>query len=360
MSASGNFISNNEIKINCSNLVTSAIDGEVLFSAKFVPDGVSFYIPYRLFDIFIYDKIAESIFKFDDAKCFIQKFINSFICNDWFSLEWVNRLIAKMNVILHDKASLMNEIDGLNMIQLISLYGKDIVKFSPMKLLNIVPYELAPTSKRIMLLTDITYILEKKFIDYPTMLKYFDISENIIKEFSEMGIADILDISFFNLGFDDSELREQVYKVMDRVKELNEEIFEFFAVRFREIENELRFNLNYNSVGSLFSESLLFNRIKNELPEFQVISQFSPAWLSPQRFDIFIKEKNCAIEYNGIQHYEPIDYFGGEEGFKNTTKRDKAKRRKCKANNCYLMEIKYDEDFEVSIRRIYSTITRLP
>lgn len=360
VNSSGNFISNGEIKINCSNLVTSAIDGEVFFSAKFIPDGVPFYVPYRLFDIFIYDKIAESIFRIADAKSFIQKFINSFSCNDWFSLEWVNRLIAKMKVTLHDKASLMNEIDGLNMVQLITLYGKGIIKFSPMKLLKIVTYELAPTSKRIISLTDITVILEKKIIDYPTMLRYFDISENIIIEFGELEIADILDVSFFNLGFDDSALREQVYKVMDRVKELNEEIYEFFAVRFREIENELRFKLNYNSVGSLFSESLLYNRLKTEFPDYQVISQFSPSWLSPQRFDIFIKEKNCAIEYNGIQHYEPIDYFGGQDGFKSTTKRDKAKRKKCKEYNCYLIEIKYDEDFEEAVRRIFSKINQLP
>ena len=47
---SENFISNGEIKISCSNLITSAIDGEVFFSAKFAPDGVPFCIPYRLFD----------------------------------------------------------------------------------------------------------------------------------------------------------------------------------------------------------------------------------------------------------------------------------------------------------------------
>ena len=130
VSESGNFISNGEIKINCSNLVTSAIDGEVFFSANFAPDGVPFYIPYRLFNIFFYDKIAESIFEIYDASSFIQKFTNSFSCNDWFSLAWVNRLIAKMKLKLEDKASLMYEIDGLNIIHLFPLYKKGIIKYS--------------------------------------------------------------------------------------------------------------------------------------------------------------------------------------------------------------------------------------
>lgn len=356
----GNYISNGKIKINCSNLVTSAIDDEIFFSVKFTPDGIPFSIPYRLFDIFFYDKIAESISELVDAKNFVQKFIRSFRCNDWFSLAWVNRLIAKMKLNPENKANLMYEIDGLNMIQLIALYKKEVIKYSPEKLLKTVPYEISKTSNRILSLTDIRGILEGKMSDFNTMIRYFDIPEYIINDVSDLEMADTLNISYFNIDFYNTELREQLHKKMDQVTELNEDVYEFFAVRFREIENEIRFNLGYNSVGTLFTETLLFNRIKKAFPGHQVISQFSPSWLLPQRFDIFIKEKKCAIEYNGIQHYEAINYFGGEEGLKRTKKRDNTKRKKCKENNCYLIEIKYDEDFETAMKRIFSIITLLP
>ena len=360
VSDSGNFISNGEIKFNCSNLVTSAIDGEVFFTIKFTPDGIPIYIPYRLFDIFFYDKIAESISEKGHASSFVQNFINSFRCNNWFSLAWINRLIAKMKLKLGDKAILMYKINGLNIIQLISLYKTGIIKYSSDKLLKIVPYEIAQTSNKILSLTDITNILGERISNFTEVIRYFEIPENIINEVNDLEVPDTLGLSIFNINLYNTELREQVYKNMDKAIELNEDVYKYFAVRFREIENELRYNLGYNSVGSLFTETLLFNKIKKEFPRYQVISQFSPTWLSPQRFDIFIKEKRCAIEYNGIQHYEPIDYFGGEEGFKRTKKRDIAKRKKCKENNCNLIEIKYDEDFESAVQRICLKIELLP
>jgi hypothetical protein len=61
---------------------------------------------------------------------------------------------------------------------------------------------------------------------------------------------------------------------------------------------------------------------------------------------------NIAIEYNGKQHYEPVLYFGGQEGFLNTIKRDKAKKKKCKENKCHLIEVKYDEDLETFTKHL--------
>lgn len=58
-------------------------------------------------------------------------------------------------------------------------------------------------------------------------------------------------------------------------------------------------------------------------------------------------EIKYAIEYNGKQHYEPIEYFGGEKQFKNQKRRDNIKRKFCKKNNIKLIEIPYwVEDIE--------------
>ena len=48
------------------------------------------------------------------------------------------------------------------------------------------------------------------------------------------------------------------------------------------------------------------------------------------------------IEYNGIQHYKPIKYFGGELKFQKQCERDDFLRQYCIDNNIKLIEIKYN------------------
>ncbi len=60
-------------------------------------------------------------------------------------------------------------------------------------------------------------------------------------------------------------------------------------------------------------------------------------------FDFYLPKYNCCIEFDGIQHFEPIDFFGGEEFFKYRQKNDKIKNEYCKNNNIHLIRIRYDE-----------------
>lgn len=64
------------------------------------------------------------------------------------------------------------------------------------------------------------------------------------------------------------------------------------------------------------------------------------------RFDFYIESKNkkIAIEYNGIQHYEKIGFFGGEEGFIKQQQRDKEKEEYCKKHNIELIIIPYNNE----------------
>lgn len=63
-------------------------------------------------------------------------------------------------------------------------------------------------------------------------------------------------------------------------------------------------------------------------------------------FDFYIPELNICIEYDGKQHFEAIDRFGGEEGLKIRQLHDKIKTDYCKNNNILLLRIKYDENIE--------------
>lgn len=59
-------------------------------------------------------------------------------------------------------------------------------------------------------------------------------------------------------------------------------------------------------------------------------------------FVLYSNEKpTLVIEYNGIQHYRPVDIFDGEEGFKATVKRDNIKRGMLKEAGIHILEIPY-------------------
>lgn len=60
-------------------------------------------------------------------------------------------------------------------------------------------------------------------------------------------------------------------------------------------------------------------------------------------FDFYIPNKNLIIEFDGIQHFEVRDYFGGEKEFEDTKIRDKIKNDYCKDNNINLLRIPYWE-----------------
>lgn len=62
------------------------------------------------------------------------------------------------------------------------------------------------------------------------------------------------------------------------------------------------------------------------------------------RFDFAIfndEQLYCLIEYQGKQHYNNIEYFGGEVEFLQRQSYDSLKRQYCKHNNIQLIEIPY-------------------
>lgn len=58
--------------------------------------------------------------------------------------------------------------------------------------------------------------------------------------------------------------------------------------------------------------------------------------------DFFLPNENLVIEYNGLQHYEPISVFGGIQGLRETQKRDLIKYDYLSNNKIGLIIIRYD------------------
>lgn len=61
------------------------------------------------------------------------------------------------------------------------------------------------------------------------------------------------------------------------------------------------------------------------------------------RFDFFIPEVNLFIEYDGIQHFESVEYFGGESSLVKVQQSDSIKNEWCRNNNFNLIRISYKD-----------------
>ncbi len=62
------------------------------------------------------------------------------------------------------------------------------------------------------------------------------------------------------------------------------------------------------------SEQKAYQIVRGLYPDAKF--QYEPDWLYGQHLDIYVPELHMAIEYQGKQHYEPVEFFGGAEGLK--------------------------------------------
>lgn len=72
------------------------------------------------------------------------------------------------------------------------------------------------------------------------------------------------------------------------------------------------------------------------------------------RFDFFIPSINTVIEYQGVQHYEPVEFFGGKEDFAIRQIRDRIKLDYCKTHCINYTTISYNENIEIALEKILS------
>lgn len=100
-------------------------------------------------------------------------------------------------------------------------------------------------------------------------------------------------------------------------------------------ENLIRILLENKEID--FEEQKVFEGLRDKRPLF---------------VDFYINKINTVIEYNGIQHYEAFDFFGGEKSFKNGVKKDKIKMNYCNKNGINFEVIRYDEDVQTRMNEI--------
>ena len=60
-------------------------------------------------------------------------------------------------------------------------------------------------------------------------------------------------------------------------------------------------------------------------------------------FDFYLEDLNTCIEFDGLQHFNSIDFFGGDKAFEIRKQNDKIKNEYCFLSNIRLIRISYKE-----------------
>lgn len=122
---------------------------------------------------------------------------------------------------------------------------------------------------------------------------------------------------------------------------LNKGVVDLVKQLTREAENTVREEAGLPKVGEGWvGETELYYEIKTALQKLQVQHHARPDWLHNQHLDIYIPDLNAAIEYQGIQHREPIEFFGGPRALDNRLRLDAKKRRCCQRNGVRLIYVR--------------------
>ena len=117
--------------------------------------------------------------------------------------------------------------------------------------------------------------------------------------------------------------------------------------------------------SKLISENRVPSKWKNEMQMFQLISSIFPdarfqyyaKWIAPQNYDVYIPSQKIAFEYQGLQHYEPVKFFGGETAFERRKMLDKRKCEISFSNGIQLIYWNYDEP--ITKKKLLEKLERL-
>lgn len=89
-------------------------------------------------------------------------------------------------------------------------------------------------------------------------------------------------------------------------------------------------------------EKLISDFLEEYNIEFITEKEFDDLYyIKKLRFDFYIEKYNLLIEFDGIQHFKEVDFFGGKEYLYNVQLRDSIKNNYCKEKNINLLRIPY-------------------
>ena len=119
-------------------------------------------------------------------------------------------------------------------------------------------------------------------------------------------------------------------------------------------------NFDYSKVEYVDSKCFIDNTL-NELNidykrQYAITYNNSKMYVD---FCVLINNQKIFIEYNGRQHYELVEVFGGVEKFKKQQERDLLLEKYCDEHNIILLTYKYDIPFDVLANLIKTNLNEI-
>ncbi len=165
--------------------------------------------------------------------------------------------------------------------------------------------------------------------------KYF-LSDNLFKNYK---------------AIDNSQKKFAYKNILPHV--VRQAIFSQLKLIVRKAEDLYREQIGIPKVGEGWvSETELYYQIVQYFKDEVVLHHASPNWLGRQHLDIYMPRLNVAIEYQGLQHYEPVNFFGGIDAFEKTVERDNRKKELCDKHHCHLIYVQKDYSLQQLIQQI--------
>ncbi len=116
------------------------------------------------------------------------------------------------------------------------------------------------------------------------------------------------------------------------------------AVFHNLIESITRKEFGFRGVGEGWvSETLLYQIVCRLVHPERVLRHFRPDWLEGLELDLYIPDRQLAIEYQGQQHFHPIEAWGGIGALRELWRRDARKAKMCQEQRVRLLTFDYTE-----------------
>jgi len=123
----------------------------------------------------------------------------------------------------------------------------------------------------------------------------------------------------------------------------------------KKIENIVRKEFGFKKVGEGWvCETILYQIVCRILYNHEILRHYRPVWLEGLELDIYIPSLKLAFEYQGQQHFQPLQVWGGQKALQDLRVRDARKVEICNNLGIKLITIDYTEPLvEDYIRKIF-------
>jgi hypothetical protein len=110
------------------------------------------------------------------------------------------------------------------------------------------------------------------------------------------------------------------------------------------VENVARSDFEFPPIGEGWvGEAQLAKLVRSLFQSSEILRHARPEWLGGLELDIFLPKERLAFEYQGQQHYYPVEAWGGQEALDALKERDARKKRICADRSIRLIVIDYRE-----------------